>query len=60
MSRTHPDEGERRQLQFGCRTCGEPAGSWCTGKHQAPVSYLHADRWSQATDAGLLPLEGGL
>ena len=63
MSRTAPDEGERRMLPFECSTCGAVGGTWCTtdGSPAAEgevrwATYLHEPRFRAATIAGYLPL----
>lgn len=64
MSRTKPDAGDRRMLEFACDRCGAAPGEWCEVRRHwlfeqpsgRPTYLLHAARFWTATAAGLLPL----
>jgi hypothetical protein len=73
MSERYPTMVESQELSVACPKCQAEPYKWCTrwektgkgpGQYQTTVRVmardLHTDRFRAATDAGRLPLPGGV
>lgn len=44
-------------LAFFCERCGAAPGIWCSSRTGLAAAYLHVSRFTQAVDAGQLPIK---